>query len=369
MRQAVSRLLFWLGLSLAPLFGEPVEVRACYLTHVDSQVMDSRENLAEAMSFLKRHGFNTVYVVVWARGLTLYPSPRLQEETGQRQDPRFAGRDPLAEAVELGHQNGLAVVAWFEYGFAESYGEKGSLLGQRHPEWLCLGQDGKPVTKNGFRWFHGLDPEVQYFLLGLMQEVLSEYAVDGIQGDDRWPAMPSSGGYHEWVLDQFGSNCQPQPHDPDWLVFRAQRLSEHLQDARAMVTGRWLISAPSIQGWAYREYLQDWVNWLQQDLVDWVHPQAYRRSLAEYQACLRPLLAQLTSAQLQRVAPALLIQSGSYRVQPSLLVEMIEWNRKCGFGGEALFFYEGLRADGDKLARALSEGPYRQPAQLPRSRR
>ena len=43
-----------------------------------------------------------------------YPSERLRAETGQRQDPRFAGRDPLAEAVDSAHRHGLAIVAWFE---------------------------------------------------------------------------------------------------------------------------------------------------------------------------------------------------------------------------------------------------------------
>ncbi len=359
------RVLLWLALA-CPLLAQETEVRACYLTHVDSQVLDSRENLAEALSFLKNHGFNTVYVVVWARGLTLYPSRQMQEEIGLEQDPRFSGRDPLAEAVELGHQNHLTVVAWFEYGFAESYAEGHSRLGQLHPDWMCLGEDGKPVRKNGFRWFNGLDPRVQHFMLGLMKEVVAEYAVDGVQGDDRWPAMPSSGGYQQWLLRQYGADQRPAPQDPQWLAWRAQGLTRHLQTARRLLPKGWLISAPSIQGWAYREYLQDWIGWLQNDLVDWVHPQAYRRSLSDYQACLRPLLNQLTPSQLRRVAPAILIQSGSYRVKPSLLVEMVRWNRECGFGGEALFFYEGLRANHNELARALLEGPYKDHVPAPR---
>lgn len=350
--------LSWWAMSLA-VFAQEVPVRACYLTHVDSHVLDSRERLAEAMAFLKAHGFNTVYVVVWARGMTLYPSRQMLAEVGQDQDPRFAGRDPLAEAVEIGHLHQLRVIAWFEYGFAESYGAQGSRLGQLHPDWMCLGRDGLPVSKNGFRWLNGLDPRVQNFLLGLMQEVARGYEVDGIQGDDRWPAMPSSGGYNPEILAEFAREQIPDPLEPDWLAFRARGLTRHLQQARACLPGIQLVSAPSIQGWAYREYLQDWIDWLQQDLVDWVHPQAYRRNLDDYKSCLSPLLNQLSLAQRRRVAPAILIQSGAYRAAPSLVLDMVEWNRASGFGGEAMFFYEGLRANRDELARCLKEGPYR----------
>lgn len=41
----------------------------------------------------------------------------------------------------------------------------------------------------------GTNPDVQNFLLSLIMEVIDNYDVDGVQGDDRLPAMPIEGGY------------------------------------------------------------------------------------------------------------------------------------------------------------------------------
>ena len=48
------------------------ELRGVWLTNVDSKVMDSRENIAEAMRFLAENNFNMVCRVVWNKGMNLY---------------------------------------------------------------------------------------------------------------------------------------------------------------------------------------------------------------------------------------------------------------------------------------------------------
>ena len=62
------------------------------------------------------------------------------------------------------------------------------------PEWAARDKNGAILTKNGFEWMNAIHPEVQQFLLDMVQEVIRSYDVDGIQGDDRLPAMPSEGG-------------------------------------------------------------------------------------------------------------------------------------------------------------------------------
>ena len=39
-------------------------------------------------------------------------------------------------------------------------------------------------------WWNALHPGPQKFLLELIEEVVTRYDIDGIQGDDRLPAMP-----------------------------------------------------------------------------------------------------------------------------------------------------------------------------------
>lgn len=57
-----------------------------------------------------------------------------------------------------------------------------------------------------FFWWNGLHPEVQYFMHDLVLEVVKNYKVDGIQGDDRLPAMPSEGGYDSFTTKSMQRN-------------------------------------------------------------------------------------------------------------------------------------------------------------------
>jgi len=47
-----------------------------------------------------------------------------------------------------------------------------------------------------------------------------------------------------------------------------------------------------------------------------------------------------------------------YSINPELLLQVIAYNRCRGIQGEVLFFYEGLRDNGNALAEVLKNGPY-----------
>ncbi len=344
-----------------------MEIRGVWLTITDSQVLYSQQTIIEAMDFLAKTGFNVVFPVVWNKGVTFYPSAVMKRFFGVEINPVFQGRDPLAEVIEAAHQVGLKVIPWFEYGFACSYQRKGGLILAKKPEWAALDCSGNLLTKNGFEWMNALDEEVQQFVLDLVLEVVRNYQIDGIQGDDRLPALPSEGGYDSKTIDRYFQDCgrhPPRSHkNSHWLQWRANILTNFLarlsQEVKAIKPDLLVSMAPSLYKWGLDEYLQDYVSWMAKGLVDIIHPQLYRRSFNSYKGLVKQLVkSQFTSCQLPLVSPGILIKIGSYRITVDELLKAIEYNRCHGILGEVLFFYEGLRANNDELATALRRGPY-----------
>jgi uncharacterized lipoprotein YddW (UPF0748 family) len=352
----------------------PVELRGVWMTNVDSAVLDSRASIAEAMDFLAAHHFNVVFPVVWNKTYTLYPSRVMRRAFGTEIDPKHRGRDPLAELIEEAHRRRIAVVPWFEYGFAASYRAGGGRLIDAHPSWAARDRDGQLLTKNGFEWLDPLNAEVERFLTSLVLEVVARYRVQGVQGDDRLPAMPVEGGYSDaaralYAREHGGAPPPIDFRDGPWVRWRAGKLSAIAQRIHRAVKRRkpgLVVSwAPSVFPFALDEYLQDWPAWVNGGYADIVHPQVYRRTIDDYRRTLDAQGAAALGLARQVVYPGVLINVGRYVVADDLLVQMVAANRERGYRGEVFFFYEGLRKDGNRLARALLRSHYAAPADLP----
>jgi len=362
-----------------PSDGHPVEVRGVWLTNVDSDVLDRRASIEEAMQFLAAHNFNVVFPVVWHGGTTLYPSAVMDRLFGVPIKPRHAGRDPLAEVVAAAHRHGLAVIPWFEFGFSARHTDPTAtrILNQR-PEWAARDTSGAVLTKNGFRWMNAYHPEVQDLLAGLVREVATTYDVDGIQGDDRLPAQPVEGGYSDVTVAQYmADHGQPppdHPRHPDWMRWRADQLNAFAgriyREVKAVDSTLTVSWAPSVYPWSYNEYLQEWPAWVRNGHADWVHPQVYRRDTTRYRQTLQTQLSDslgLPASVRERLAPGLLLKVGDYRMSAEAMLHAVRTNRALGLAGEVFFFYEGLRENNDALADTLRHTVYRTRAQLPRA--
>ncbi|WP_242045352.1 WG repeat-containing protein [Anabaena catenula] len=348
-----------------------MEIRGIWITTTASQVFNSRQNIAEAMDFLAETGFNVVFPVVWNNGTTTYPSQVMRENFGIEINPRFQGRDPLKELIEEAKRVNLAVIPWFEYGFASSYQKNGGAIIAKKPEWAARDYAGNLLNKNGFDWLNSLDSEVQNFLLSLFIEVAKNYEIAGIQGDDRFPALPSEGGYDQKTVERYRQEFNRLPpensKDPQWLQWRADILSNFLirfYQEIININPELIISmSPSPYPWSYENYLQDSQTWINLGLVDLVHPQLYHRELEFYKRDIdRLVTTQFTKQQLPQLIPGVLLKSSAYRIDTEHLFQALKYNRSVGIQGEIFFFYEALREDNNALANVLKSSIYSQPA-------
>ena len=343
-------------------------IRGVWIPSTDCKVLTSKQRIADAMDFLADTGFNTVFPVVWNRGFTAYRSQIMREQFGTEIDSRYQGRDPLAELIVEANRVGLKVIPWFEYGFVSSYNLNGGHLLAKKPEWAARDCSGNLLKKNNFEWLNSLDAEVQDFLLGLMLEVAQNYPVNGVQGDDRI-ALPVEGGYDEKTVKRYRAECGREPpsqcRERHWLHWRADIITEFVarlhRELKAINPDLLLSMSPSPYEWGLVEYLQDSQAWVDKKLVDLLHPQFYRRDFNGYKQLVDRLIGeQLSSDRLDCVSPGILLanRGGNYSMNPELLLQVIAYNRSRGIQGEVLFFYEGLRDNGNALAEVLKNGPY-----------
>lgn len=368
---------------------EPIrEMRGVWITNVDSEVLFDSTSIVEAMDYLSDRGFNLIFPVVWNKGYTLYPSEVMVEYFGDeyRIDPLFAeqGRDPLAELIKAAHDRGMEVMPWFEFGFSSSYQDNGGHILARYPDWAAKDVNGGLLTKNGFEWMNGISTEVQDFMLALIKETIENYNVDGIQGDDRLPAMPSEGGYDHFTktlyLAETGQEVPSDPREPTFLQWKADKLSDfggRLYDMVKLHDPELIVSlSPSVYPWSKNEYLQDYPEWIRRNQVDILHPQAYRYEIERYKSTVEEvawysgLIPDSAGARYVEpgnvfVAPGVLIKAGPRYNNPEYVLEALKINRELGLHGEVYFFYEGLHHANEFLADTLHKYYYNTPAVLP----
>ena len=350
-------------------------IRGVWLTNVASNVLNSRQNISNAMDLLAELNFNTVFLVTWNKTMTPYPSSVLQNAISSLNDPtintRFdPNRDILQEVIEEAHSRNIKVIAWFEYGFASQYGNSNSGMNnilQANPHWASRDSSGNIASKNGFYWMNAFHPEVQEFMTNLILEVVENYDVDGIQGDDRLPAVTSTSGYDDYTVSRYkaehnDNNPPNNSSNNQWLQWRADILSEYAQDLYSKVKQEdpncLVTFSPSPYSFSLTNYCQDWPKWLDNNIVEIISPQLYRYDtggISNYRWLFNTNFSYANS-NTNVFYPGVLLQSGGYVPNDNFLIEMIRHHRSKGVYGEVFFFFEGVD-DKQNVFKALYPGP------------
>ena len=323
-----------------------------------SQVLESSDNIAEAIAFLHAHGFNVIFPVVWTRGYTLYPSRVMNEYQLPTIDPFYAQqqRDPLAEIITAAHQHNIKVIPWLEYGFAASHLLSGGHILKQYPHWLAINKDGEKVRHGGLTWMNGFHPQVQQFMLSIITEIVSNYDVDGIQGCDRLPAMPVDAGYDENTIQRYQTafGSPPRHNDKRWMQWRADLLTEFLaqlyQQVKTVKPNVLVSLSPGVYPFCFDNLLQDSVAWMKKGLVDIIHPQIYRPNFSGYNQEVKKIIKIYDRNSLSKFAPGIAFTANGRDLTSEDLIKCIKINRDRAFNGQVFFHYEGLRKNNDRMA-------------------
>jgi uncharacterized lipoprotein YddW (UPF0748 family) len=293
-----------------------------------------------------------------------------------KQDPAYGDFDPLQEIIAQGQSRGIAVIPWFEYGFAASPDADGGHILQTKPQWSALDSTGKKVQHGGLTWMNSLDPEVQQFMQNLVLEVIQTYDVIGIQGCDRFPAMPFNGGYDPATKAQFkakfGTNPSNNGKEAQWVQFRADLLTQYLarlfNEIKNTKSDCIVSISPSPFPFGRDNVMQDSDAWVKTNIVDFLHPQFYRDSFNKYKTEVDRIKANFTTTQRAKYAPGIAFTANGVNLSSRDIVQSVQYNRQNGLGGQVFFFYEGLTKNSNEMAIALStQGGYNQIASLPSS--
>ncbi|MGD1861466.1 MAG: family 10 glycosylhydrolase [Leptolyngbyaceae cyanobacterium] len=332
------------------------ERRGVWLTNVDSEVLFSRQNLAEGIEQLADCGFNTLYPTVWNRSFTLFPSAIAEAVLGEKQrlNPKLTpvqraavegDRDMLAECIELAHDKGLKVIPWFEYGF---FALRGNSLRDRRPHWFTHQHDGTQIDKHRMEWLNPFHPEVQAFFLELIADLMQRYEVDGFQIDDHF-GLPAEFGYDPYTTQLYRSETNQtaprNPRDNHWLRWRADKITDFVvQVAQTVKRHRpqALFSvSPNPPVFSYQNFLQDWPGWLAATTVDEVVIQTYRWSLAGFVNELQKPAVQKLQAQVP-ISIGVLAGLRNKPMPMPILKQQCQAVRTNGYAGLSFFFYETL---------------------------
>ena len=324
------------------------EIRGVWMTENDHDILRDRSKMQEAVSQLARLNLNTIYPVVWNSGYVLYPSAVAQRAEIQPFVRKgLQGQDILADLISQAHRQGLLVIPWFEFGFMAP---PTSELALNHPEWLTQQRDGSQTwisAAGEVVWLNPFLPEVQKFITDLVLEAVTQYDVDGIQFDDH-TSLPNVFGYDRYTLalykQETKKDAPANPQDPEWVRWRADKITAFMTQLNQAVKQRKpnaiFSVSPNPYVTAYNTYLQDWLTWVRQDIVDELIVQVYRPDLQSF-------LNQITRPEIQEVQQKIPTGVGvltGLRNKPvamPLIQAKVRSARDHGLG-VSFFYYESL---------------------------
>ena len=270
-----------------------VWIRPTY--HSMDEIVSVLDRIAEA-------GINNIFIETYYHGQTIFPSRTMEEYGFIKQNPEYAGFDPLRIWITEAHRRGIKVHIWFESFYV---GNKAPETNPKYilsvkPEWANYQKrnadsDTIPysVSEHNGYFIDPANPDVQAFLYNLIDEIILRYRPDGINLDYiRYPQSlapnysnydQSNWGYTKYARTEFEKMYGVDPIELttndalwyQWKMYRAGKITDFVRRIGRLAKMNSITTTavifPNIQ-MAYDTKLQDWKTWSMNGYIDGFTP-------------------------------------------------------------------------------------------------
>ncbi|NIF31780.1 family 10 glycosylhydrolase [Enterobacter sp. Cy-643] len=269
------------------------------------RISQQQQALKDKLDKLKSLGINTVFFQVKPDATALWPSkilPWSDMLTGKiGEDP---GYDPLQFMLDEAHKRGMKVHAWFNPYRVSTNITPGTVtalnrtLSLQPASVYVLHRDWIRTSGDRFVLDPGI-PEVRDWITSIVAEVVSNYAIDGVQFDDYFytesPGSTLNDTQTYKIYGQgYASKADWRRHNTEQLIAQVSRTIKQLKpgvEFGVSPAGVWRNISHDPAGSetrgaaAYDESYADTRLWVQKGLLDYIAPQIYwpfSRSAARY---------------------------------------------------------------------------------------
>lgn len=334
-----------------------------------TNVLHTHENMIKFVDLLDDLNMNAIFLVSYAGTHTIFKSDVLTKYSTYKTSEegymlakyitqyQSTTNDPVRDLITEAHKRNIKVFFWFEYGFMGEGRPISSTnpICAKNPSWVGIGNDGKSANYNGSDFYYNAyNPEVQNFLIEMIQEAFTKYPdLDGVQGDDRMPAMPRNSGYDTYTTDLYksqhdGENPPVNFNEPAWVRWRLDLLNAFGKKLYVKVKEKapnaMVSFAPNPYPWCVDNLMQEWPKWCADGICDLLAVQCYRYTEEAYRATVSQVLKYAREGNpKQLVVPGMILMEGSNsKMTPELLLKQMDVNRQLGITGEIFFYNKAL---------------------------
>lgn len=329
------------------------------------------EEIVRAIEKLCDAGINNIFLETYFHGKTIYPSAVLDKYNVTNQNEDFMGFDPLKIWIEECHKRNIKVNIWFETFYV---GNKSPNSNPKHilnvyPEWANTTKIGyasaTPVASlsehNGY-FLDPANPQVQGYLLEIINEIITKYCPDGINLDyirypqSISPKFPnyemSNWGYTTYARNDFKNQFGVDPIDIKygtdlwaiWAKFRQNKVTDFVEQVRK-ITYPCNITLTAVifpdRQKSLDVKMQDWKTWSLNNYIDGFTPLILTSDRATASSMIYDIKS--NSSIRTKVYPGLFVTFMGGTMDDLLM--QIQEGRQQNMNGAVIFDYAHLSQD------------------------
>lgn len=280
----------------------------------DPPVLSSRRLIEDLVAHCRASGTGAIFVQVHRANLSWFESA-VADDRPYRECRQLVGEDPLALLIRRAHEEGIEVHGWLNL-LSLGANDEAPLLARYGPSILARGPV-PPGTLEGYRvdgqyFLEPGDPRVRAAMVELVTELVSAYpGLDGVQFDYiRYPDWRPDYGYAEANVARYRSETgegSPERGRESWTRWKEAQVTslvEELARAARSIRPGLQVSTTGLAPYARakHEAHQDWKDWIDRGLVDFVTLMCYVRDGAAFDRYLRDAGRRLGSLEKLNVA-------------------------------------------------------------------